>query len=157
MVQGEEDEDGNIQYRRSIPQNDLDLNMLLTQPAWGTEEIIENIQNPELKRALRFMKPVNGRDTRLGNLDDRELISVRYYNELASDILTEAFKMQVQDIMYEPFVVALSKGAIITETSQAKKGFLRKINTTFTNINVKRGSDEPSKKSLFSGKEKGDF
>jgi len=152
-----EDEDGDIQYRRSIPQNELDMNMQLTEPAWGKKETLAQLKNVKLKNALSILSNVFTRDSRLANYDEREIAVVRYYIDLGSDIITEGFRAGMEDIMYEPFTVCLSKGAVISETSQGKKGFLRRMNTTFTNINVKRGTDEPAKKSLFSGKEKGEY
>ena len=140
-----------LEFRRNVPINDIDLNMQMTEPAWGKKETIQQIENKDLKKALRILSSIFTRDSRLANYDDRELVVVRYYIDLGSDIITEGYRANIADIMYEPFTVCLSKGAVISETSQGKKGFLRKINTTFTNVSIKRGSDEPAKKSLLTG------
>lgn len=143
---------------RSVPLNDLDLNLRLTNSSWGLNSEI----SPELKEKLskywiqtdeegkQFInkKSLWGelsfltRDLRLANLSEEELIFVRYHLDLAGDMLNCDY--------IEPFLIAISRVASVLETSQSKKGFLRKAMNTLRQETYKQ-EIEPPKKSFFGG------
>lgn len=145
-----------IKERRTLPQNELDLQMLTTNSVWGKSEI-----SPELKNRLNryFITEENGekkvtvaslwgllgfytRDMRLANLNYRngEVQYCQHYLDLANDFL--------QNNMIEPFLISLSRVATVLELSQSKDGFLRKqFNTQTQNVNER--IEEPPKKKLF--------
>jgi hypothetical protein len=145
---------------RSLPTNDLDLNLMLTNSVWGSTEVNQDLKDKLNKSSTETDK--NGkvivtksslwgllgfftRDMRLGNLSDfnNELIVCRYHIDLANDLLSVD--------MNEPFLISLSRSANILETSQSKGGFLRRIMNTLRHENVNENR-EPPKKGFFGGK-----
>jgi hypothetical protein len=145
-------------YLRVTPQSELDYQLMVTNPVWGKEDGVNELSNKSLREGLRILSYLN-RDLRLSNYDGAELDYVRNYLELAGDIITENLNETSYAlngfIMIEPFIVCVKNVASVTETSQGKKGFLRKIINTLTSVNVSNSLDEPVKKSLFTGKSKG--
>lgn len=148
---------------RTVPQSDLDFNLMTTDPVWGSENI-----NPELQKKLS--ETIEGidiegktkyreeklwgllnfytRDVRLGNLRSwDELPYVQYYLDLAGDFL--------QCNMIRPFLISLSRAATKIELSQSKNGFLRRRMNTFTKESSHQELDAP-KKNLFGGKNRRD-
>lgn len=151
--------------RRIIPQNSLEVDMLITNPAWGTDDI-----NPELKNRLKKIVITKGlkddrgnpldldsesdlwsllsiftRDLRLANLSSSEVYYCKYYLDLAHDELQQGF--------LEPFTISLSRVAGTTELSQSKSGFLRKKMRTFTGEQI---SISEERKKSFLNKNKGE-
>jgi hypothetical protein len=160
MSEDEKQEDQQTD-RRTVPQSDLDFNLMTTDPVWGSNQV-----SPELQKKLSETiegissdgKPVfkeaklwgllnyYTRDVRLGNLSKwDELPYVEYYLNLAGDFL--------QVGMIKPFLVALSRAATKIELSQSKNGFLRRRLSTFTKEEYKT-ENEPAKKNIFGGKKK---
>jgi hypothetical protein len=149
--------------KRTVPQSDLDFNLMTTDPVWGSanistelkkklSETIEGIdtegnvkyKETELWGLLNFYT----RDVRLGNLRAwDELPYVQYYLDLAGDFL--------QSDMIKPFLIALSRAATKIELSQSKNGFLRRRMNTFTKESFNTESEAP-KKNLFGGKTRRD-
>ena len=156
---------------RTVPQSSIDLNFMLTDSVWGRNEVPQGLKDKLNKTTLQrddkgdiiFIKDKDGnfipvgttaslwenlsiftRDMRLGNLSewDNELLTVRYMINLASDLLAVN--------MIEPFTVAISQSATILETSQSKKGFLRRGMNTLRQEHIQQNLDPP-KKSLFGG------
>jgi hypothetical protein len=82
------------------------------------------------------------RDLRLANLSEDELRIVRYMLDLAADYLSVGLK--------ESFTVCLSRAISILETSQSKKGFLRKQMNTLRQEHTQE-TIEPKKKRLWGG------
>lgn len=127
---------------RVIPTNDLDLQLQVTNPQWGSGsdiapelkiklsqieyELDENgkIKEGALEEKLWGLLSFYTRDIRLGNLSsmDGELKYTRYYLDLAGDCLREGY--------INTFMTALSRAITILETSQSKGGFLRKLFST---------------------------
>lgn len=144
--------------QRTIPQSDLDLNMLLTNTTWGRAEIPPGLKS-QLSELTQYVD-INGnvtdikqkklwdllgfytRDMRLANLTEKngELFFVQYYIQLANDFLAQGLKKN--------FLTALSRAITILETSQSKGGFLRKRMNTFTQES-QHLELEPPKKNLF--------
>ncbi len=146
--------------KRITPQSELDLHMIITDPAWGKVDMM----SPSLKARLsRLVKAQNEegksenfienlwellgmytRDMRLANLSvwDGELEYVSYYLDLAGDFL--------ENDMVRPFIICLARAATRLELSQSKGGFLRRRMNTFSQENI-QGELEPPKKSLFGG------
>lgn len=151
-----------ITGRRMTPQSDLDLHMLITDPAWGKEGLNESIkarlsrlvlaqdekgQTQQFIENLWEMLGFYTRDMRLANLSvwDGELNYVGYYLDLAGDFLEAG--------MIRPFIICLSRSATRLELSQSKGGFLRRRMNTFSQESLS-GEIEPPKKSLFGGGKK---
>jgi len=150
------------QQRRTLPENELDLNLMITDSVWGKSEVPE-----ELKTRLNRLYESAGmdgkskitteslwgllgfytRDMRLANLSswNGEVAYCQYYLDLAGDLL--------QDNYVEPFIICLSRAATLLELSQSKAGFLRRRMNTITSES-KTMSDEPPKKSLVGGSKK---
>lgn len=148
------------EHYRQLPQNDLDLNLMLTDSVWGKSEVPQELKDKLSQFFLEKDKDGNNvvtkgslwgllgfytRDMRLANLSnwDGELARCRYMIDLANDLLT------LDQI--EPFLIALSRAATILETSQSKGGFLRKMNNTLRQEH-KYQNMEPPKKGFFGGK-----
>jgi hypothetical protein len=156
-----------VEENRSVPQSDLDLNLLITDSVWGKKEVPREIKD----RLNRFYNTVDEkgekvvtisslwgtlgfytRDMRLGNLAEwnGELEKCRYMIDLASNCLSKNYP--------GAFLVSLSVAATILETSQSKGGFLRRINNTLRQEHVQQNLDAP-KKSFLGGdtKNKGGY
>jgi len=134
--------------RRIVPQNSLEVDMLITNPAWGTSDI-----NPHLQARLKKLMQDKGltnstepkeedlwsllsiftRDLRLANLSRGESLYSEYYLNLAHDYL--------QQNLLEPFTICMSRVASKTELSQSKQGFLRKLMRTFTGESISINED----------------
>ena len=154
------------QFRRTTPQSDLDYNMLITDPTWGTAEL-----SPELKKVLARSYQVEAkdkdgnvsqvslqsvawdmlnyykRDLRLANLNAgknplimNEQFYCEYYLDLAGDFL------EVK--MYRPFIICLRRVATKLELSQSRNGFLRRQLQTFRQEHITQDLNPP-KKGLF--------
>jgi len=148
------------EYRRTTPQNELDLAMLTTDAVWGKPEV-----SPELKKKLGKYSKVQvkdeetgqiqeayslesmwgllsfyTRDMRLANLSPVQLEYCAHYLNLAGDLL--------QEQLTRPFIIALSRAATVLELSQSKGGFLRKRLTTITSESYKE-EKEPPKRNFF--------
>lgn len=148
--------------RRMTPQSELDLHMIITDPAWGKEGLHPSIkarlsriiqaqnEKGESKAFIENLWEMLGfytRDMRLANLSvwDGELNYVSYYLDLASDML--------EADMIKPFIICLSRSATRLELSQSKAGFLRRRMNTFSQETI-QGELEPSKKTIFGGGKK---
>ena len=148
---------------RSVPHNEIDLQMQLTDPKWGHNVPIE--LKEKLSKIKGYMQTEGGyvevkeqlwgllsfytRDVRLGNLSYimGEVEYCRYYLDLANDLLREDY--------IEPFLTCLSRVATVLELSQSKGGFLRKIFSTIKQEHY-REEKEPKKRNLFGGKSGGE-
>lgn len=147
---------------RQLPASDLDFNLMMTDSVWGRHEVNKDLkeklekyyletgqdgQQYVTKKSMWGLLGFYTRDIRLGNLSEwnGELDACRYYLDLANDLLLVD--------MIEPFLIALSRAATILETSQSKRGFLRKLMNTLRQEHIKQEL-EPPKKSMFGGKKK---
>lgn len=147
---------------RSLPQNDLDMQLMITNACWGRSEVSNELkevleknysvqdENGNIKvsqKSLWGLLAFYTRDMRLANLSqwNNELPTCRYMIDLAGDYLTEG--------MIEPFMISLSRAITIMETSQSKDGFLRKQMNTLTQKNISQTMDPP-KKGFFGGNKK---
>lgn len=141
-----------------LPTSDLDYNLMLVNSLWGSREVPEELRE-RLNELVQERDPNTGqgkistrslwgllghytRDLRLANLDGDELRIVRYMLDLAADYLSVGLK--------ESFTVALSRAISILETSQSKKGFLRKQMNTLRQEHTQE-TIEPKKKQLWGG------
>ena len=151
----------------SRPQSDLDLNLMLTNPVYGTDAISETIQK-KLRKGFLLTdadgKPIVDqegnhrydvdsmweklnfytRDMRLGNLGTKEITYCQWYIDFVSDLL--------QDDMYESAIVALTRAATIIELSQSKNGFLRKQPNTLRTEHI-AGELEPERRGILRKRE----
>lgn len=149
------DTDSSDNNRRILPRSEIDFNMLMTDTVWGTSNISKELKEKITKyyavpnedgkltikkEGLWGLLNFYTRDIRLANLDNREINYVRYYLDLAGDLLHVD--------MISSFMICLNRVASVLETSQSKKGFLRKRMNTFTSENM-QGDYEPKKKTMF--------
>lgn len=137
--------------QRILPQSELDLALMTTDPLWGqrlkeTEKVpgVEDKKRWDLWEKLDFYT----RDIRLSNLDPGEGRDVSYFLRLAGDYLHAG--------MIAPAQTCINIVASITEPSQAKRGMLRKRMNTFTKENLSQEL-EPPKKKLFGGNQQGGY
>jgi len=142
------------QNKRTLPANDLDLNLMLTDTQWGSSGMNQVIKDKTKKHYVvttsEGKKEVSSedlwgllgfytRDLRLGNLSNMggEVGFCEYHLDLTNDFLTEGFS--------EPFLICLSRVASKLEISQSKNGFLRRRNSSFTTENVNSSLDPPKR------------
>lgn len=138
-----------------VPESQLELSMLYTNPVWGSDQEINQTFRDRTTKTINFINKDTGeilkttkdrlweglqfftRDLRLGNLTSAEVKICDYYLNLAGDFLKETF--------LDAFIISLSRVASTIELSQSRGGFLRKRLNTFTKEN--RDSFETPKKS----------
>ena len=127
--------------RRFVPQNELEFNLLTTDPEWGRQANTDDFK--QIMGKLHSVLKMYTRDQRLANLDRYEdLPRVRTFNRLAGDLIFSEMLVSAS--------VAIHNSANILETSQSKSGFLRRRMGTFTQEQF-RTELEPKKKSIFGG------
>ena len=141
-----------------IPENNLELSMLYTNPVWGNDKEVNQAFRDKTTKTIQFVNKETGevikttqeklweqlqfftRDLRLGNLTSSEIRTCEYYLNLAADLLKEHY--------LDAFIISLSRVASLIELSQSRGGFLRKRLGTFTKEN-KESFDMPRKNGLF--------
>ena len=142
--------------KRTTPMSELDLKMLMTNPAWTEQNIPKHLQDrlkhiiSENDEEVEFENLYEllawyQRDLRLGNLSswDGEVVYCHYYLDLASDCI----KMNLA----KSFITCLSRVATVIEISQSKSGFLRKLPTKQEHL-IEERNNESKKKSGFFGR-----
>lgn len=140
-------------HDRSIPVNDLDMNMMLTTPEWGreiTQELRVKLQKVLGKdkggklvtEDLWALHAYYNKEMRLGNLKNIEVDYCRIYLDIAGDGLREGYILS--------FTTALSRVATVLELSQSRGGFLRKRLSTITTEDKK--FTEEDKRGMFGNK-----
>lgn len=149
---------------RDVPTSDLDMNMLLANPAW--QDLKPNLRSKlmkwireeesqikdkdgnviEIKKTnfyddLSAILAVYTRDFRLGNIStgNGEYEFVVHHLRLAVEYLTLDYK--------NCFMLSLNKSLSYLETSSSKKGFLRKLLQTIRYQQVDDENTDPEKKS----------
>lgn len=127
---------------RYVPKDPLDLNLMLTDPAWGKDN-----SGPVALDKLWTVLKIFNRDIRLGNLKDPEIKYCVHHLDLASDLI---FSLPPEYL--KPVMIEIERAAAVTETSQGRGGFLRKQQNTFTQEHRVNPLDE--KKSFISGGKK---
>lgn len=167
---------------RQIPQDSLDLQMLTLNTEWGRENIPQELKDKLAKISYKFARDEEGkiiknengvplimaddqgnpmyeheglwqllgfytRDMRLGNLGKQEHIYVMYYIDLANDDLRVGYTTA--------FLICLSRAITVLETSQSKKGFLRKLLQTFIEHKTTVSADNKNR-NIFGMNRKGD-
>lgn len=148
----------NVDSNDYVPESQLELSMLYTNPVWGSDQEINQSFRDKTTKVVQFVNKDTGeilktskdrlweglqfftRDLRLGNLSSSEVKICDYYLTLAADFLKESF--------VDAFIVSLSRVASVIELSQSKGGFLRKRLNTFTKEN-KDSIDMPKKNGFF--------
>jgi hypothetical protein len=154
------------EVNRQVPLNDLDLQYLLTQPAWGKDDIPQELkdhltqiigevkdehdQTQQIYAELWGLLGMYTKDIRLGNLSRvwGEVAYVQFYLDLAADCLTERY--------LRAFIKSISLAVTVLEVTQSAGGFLRKRQGTVTYEQHKR-EEEPAKQGLFGRKNKGGY
>lgn len=147
--------------KKQQPLTTLELQYMVTSPAWGNEASTEfknkvskskYLQGPDGKvfveqTTLWDMLSMFTRDIRLSNLSkiDGEMEYVRYYLDLSADLLSAN--------MQSSFVTSLKLAVTVMETSQAKGGFLRRMLNTLRQ-EQQQELLEPKRKTFFGGEGK---
>ena len=148
---------------RSSPMSELDLAMKNTNPEWGSHEVNQELQKKLTKYYIQKddqgnerivevrlwdLLHIYSRDLRLGNLStfNNEVHVCEYMLDLSSDL--------IQANMPRAFLASVTRVATITEVSQSKGGFLRRLMNTLIQEN-RTQNIEPPKKTLFGGKKEG--
>jgi hypothetical protein len=147
----DEETKSDMKFKRNLPRDELDFQLMTTEPAIGKEEVTPSLKG-QLQHTYNYSDGttanVDGwqlfgyynRDIRLGNLSEQELTCVRHYMDLAGDCL----RSNLPDV----FLACHQRVATIIETSQSKKGFFRKLTSMFLSHEVKK-TIEPKKNVLF--------
>lgn len=155
------------QKKQPKPTNEIDLQAMTTMPHISSEYMSENIKakfrdyayvtdekgnilkdedgNPriQLTRDLWSVMELFTQDFRLGNLNKTEAVFVRYHIDLCSDILTV-----LPSKFNQSALIMLERAFSVTETSQSKGGFLRRLfNSIFQHSNVRE--EQPQKRNFF--------
>jgi hypothetical protein len=143
-------------YQRTRAENEIDYNMIVTDPQWGKEvapELLDKLKyyyqgqdstgnkvitTEDLWGLLSFYT----RDVRLSNLDryNNEFGYCQYYLDLAGDCLRAGY--------IRSFLASLSRVITVLELAQSKGGFLRRRQGTVTSENLNENK-EPVKRGLF--------
>lgn len=146
---------------RNVPENALDFNMQVIDPAW--QNCTPSILQGKDFQVDRDYVLINGkafinvdkiitnldfytRDIRLSNYDAKDLAEVRWWLEYAGKMADHKY--------FRAFNYCLMQSARISETSQGKSGFLRKILQTLTTENISKTFDG-NKKDFWTGKTPG--
>lgn len=159
----------NLQQQKAQPKptNEIDLQAMTTMPLISSEYMSDRIRNkfrdfayvydqdgkivldehgqPQLQvtRDLWATMELFTQDFRLGNLNKDESAFVRYHIDLCTDTLTV-----MPASFNKPALIMLERAIAVTETSQSKGGFLRRMfNTFFSHSSVKE--DQPTKRNFF--------
>ena len=137
------------------PSNEIDLQVMTTIPHISSDEVSDSLKSKfkvyaktdkgdyvEIKDYWGVMNTFVS-DLRLGNLDKTELFYVRYILDLYGDTTT-----LMPDEFNRASILLLERVFSVTETSQSKQGFLRRLfNTIFQHQSVK--DESPNKRSWF--------
>lgn len=155
--------------QRAIPLSDLDFELMTINTEWGGQNVPHelkesltenytikeqddkgNITERQVQQPTWQSLGFYTRDQRLGNLDRMrgEVEFVRYYNDLANDFLQAQEGLSLQCSFKKPFLICLSRGANILETSQSVNGFMRRRLNTMTHESFQQNT-EPPKKTFF--------
>jgi hypothetical protein len=146
---------------RVMPENNLDFNMMMIKPEWGTKNVTQELwENLKLNKGyidgagevvvtdtknLWAMLGFYTQDLRLSNLDSAQVRFCSIMLSLAGDFLS------LDPPMTEPFRTCLNYVIPILELAQSKGGFLRNRLNTLTQEN-KHFVSEGGKRSIMSGK-----
>ena len=139
-----------------ILNSNLDFNLLVINPNWKEStpsflkktESTRYIETPDGETFVNVNDLITNldfftRDIRLSNYNDEDIINVRWYIEFAG--------VMAQNKFFDAFNFCLLQVANYSETSQGRKGFLRKILNTLTTENISKVL-EPPKKNILTGK-----
>ena len=153
--------------QRIIPANDLDFNLMTTEPQWGKDSIPEGLRsrarkvtvfvdrqtNEVVKEEIKDQWSVGAlstRDVRFGNLDsfNGEIEFCKHHQDLAMDVFRASMEDdETEHIWGAPFV-ANNRVENIIELSHSKKGWFRKLMNTYTQ-ETRHEEIGPPKKDLF--------
>ena len=160
---------GDVQVQKVMPKptNEIDMQAITTFPHISSDYMSDRVRNKF--REFDYVRDSKGnimmdkdgqplvrvindtwavmelftQDLRLGNLNKEEATFVRHHIDLCSDIL-----IALPSGFGKPALISLERAINVTETSQSKGGFLRRMfNTFFSNSSHKE--DEPVKRSFF--------
>jgi len=142
----------NVQTQKPMPKpsSDIDMQAITTFPhissdymsdrirnkfrefAYSRDDdgglILDEYGNPQLQitKDLWANMEIFTQDFRLGNLNKDEAHFVRYHIDLCTDILTT-----MPESFHKSALISLERAIAVTETSQSKGGFLRRMFNTF--------------------------
>ena len=153
------------EQQRVTPASELDFNMLVINPSYGTPEVSQDLRDklsyvnierdkdgqpvltPDGAMAGNRISKWNElgfftRDIRLGNITPEEVVVVRDRLRLAHSLMAANAP--------NAFALAYGEGVGMIETSMSVKGFLRRIWNTLRQENIS-SQPEPAKKTFFGG------
>lgn len=167
------------EYKRTVPQNDLDFQYIVTDTKWGKPDMSPSFKN-YLSQEKKVLLPsgtkylFNGeeyisdgnvvafeteylwerlqfltQDIRLGNLNP--LLGETAFCQYYIDLAGDL----MQEGYKKSFSIALSRSAVVLELSQSNKGFLRKNMGTFRH-KQEITNKEPPRRSIFGGRKGGE-
>jgi hypothetical protein len=159
----------NIQTQKPMPKpsSDIDLQAVTTFPHISSDYMSDRIRNKfrtfsyvtdekgevvrdedgnprvQVQRDHWANMEIFTQDFRLGNMNKDESAFTRFHIDLCTDILTA-----MPESFHKPALITLERAIAVTETSQSKGGFLRRMfNTFFQKSSVKE--ETPQKRSFF--------
>lgn len=136
------------------PSSEIDLQYMTTFPHLSSEYMSDSVRDKfrlyakdskggyVLTRDYWAVLELFTQDWRLGNISNEEAYYVRYNLDLASDILTALPKE-----FFKPALISIQRAASVSESSQAKGGFLRRMfNSIFQHSSSK--DEQPTKRNF---------
>jgi hypothetical protein len=156
----EVNQNGGAPQYRDLPENSLDFNMRVIDPAWSTAT--PSLVTKSKTGGYRYMEKDGEiyicvkdivtnldfftRDIRLSNFDEKDIKALRWYLEFAGSLANQKY--------FEAFNFCLTNVANICESSQGRGGFLRKIFNTLRMENVQGAIAQGPQRSFMTGKTK---
>lgn len=143
------------QDQEMIPDNQLDAMWALTNPVWGKSTIPKQLRDRLMKNKGGKLVNEDGdefeadeegmwdllsyftRDLRLGNLSKAEAKECREWLEICSDCIRNQYR--------DSFFLSLVKVVALTEISQSRGGWLRKILRTNTSEQKIEYEEQPKR------------
>lgn len=154
---------------KPVLNNSIDFNMEIINPDWksakpsistnefsiiivkddGKVEHSEKIKPGHYVNVDDLMSEIDffSRDIRLSNYNDKDIELARWYASFGGDMISAGY--------YRAFKYCFKEVAVISETSQGRKGFLRKMLNTIRSENEQKIL-EPKKSSFWNGKSNGE-
>lgn len=162
-----------------MPGNDLDLQMMMTNPVYGDREITPEFRKRLMKiryrtipkgtpieladgskvvteKDLTIPEETNVWDTLGMFTRDMRLGNLSNQEMIYVQHFTDLAHDLINENMAEVFSISYSRGATVNELSQGKGGFLRKRFGTFTREEFRTESAPPKKSGLLFWKKRGE-
>jgi len=168
------------EYKRIVPQNDLDFNYIVTDTRWGKpdmsaefKEYLSDKKKVIIPKGARYLDPKTGEEkesdgTVLAYETEYLWERLQFLSQdlrlgnlnplLGETAYCQYYVNLANDLLQEgykhSFIIAITRVATVIELSQSNRGFLRKNLTTFRHKQTVT-QNEPPKRTIFGGKSKG--